>query len=73
MRGSCHISPCNFARARVCATGLNPTTPAMTCSLVLYYSIYVHVETLASATTERDCHVDDCEITPKRVPDTMPP
>lgn len=41
--------------------------------LVLYYSTYGHVETLASAIAEGACSVDDIEVTLKRVPETMPP
>ena len=40
--------------------------------LVLYYSSYGHVETLASAIAEGARTVDGVEVTLKRVPETMP-
>lgn len=45
----------------------------MTKILVLYYSIYDHVETLANAVTEGARSVDGVEVTLKRVPETLPP
>ena len=45
----------------------------MTKILVLYYSTYGHVETLASAIAEGARSVDGVEVTVKRVPETMPP
>jgi NAD(P)H dehydrogenase (quinone) len=45
----------------------------MTKILVLYYSMYGHVETLAAAIAEGARSVDDVEVTVKRVPETMPP
>ncbi len=41
--------------------------------LVLYYSTYGHVETLASAIAEGARSVSGVEVTVKRVPETMPP
>ncbi len=41
--------------------------------LVLYYSTYGHVETLASAIAEGARTVEGAEVTVKRVPETMPP
>ena len=41
--------------------------------LVLYYSTYGHVETLASAIAEGARTIDGVEVTIKRVPETMPP
>jgi NAD(P)H dehydrogenase (quinone) len=41
--------------------------------LVLYYSMYGHVEKLAAAVAEGARSVDGIEITVKRVPETMPP
>lgn len=41
--------------------------------LVLYYSTYGHVETLASSIAEGARSVDGVEVTIKRVPETMPP
>ena len=41
--------------------------------LVLYYSTYGHVETLANAITEGARAVAGVEVTLKRVPETMPP
>jgi len=41
--------------------------------LVLYYSTYGHVETLAQAVTEGARSVTGLEVTLKRVPETMPP
>ena len=45
----------------------------MTKILVLYYSTYGHVETLASTIAEGARTVDGVEVTVKRVPETMPP
>ncbi|KAB2640322.1 MAG: NAD(P)H:quinone oxidoreductase [Verrucomicrobia bacterium] len=44
----------------------------MTQVLVLYYSMYGHVETLAAAIAEGARSVDDAEVTLKRVPEIMP-
>jgi len=41
--------------------------------LVLYYSMYGHVETLANAVAEGARSVAGVEVTLKRVPETMPP
>lgn len=41
--------------------------------LVLYYSTYGHVETLANAIAEGSRSVAGVEVTLKRVPETMPP
>src|SRR5512136_162754 len=41
--------------------------------LVLYYSTYGHVETLANAVAEGARSVTGVEVTLKRVPETMPP
>ena len=41
--------------------------------LVLYYSTYGHVETLAGAIAEGARSVDGVEVVIKRVPETMPP
>lgn len=41
--------------------------------LVLYYSTYGHVETLAQAIAEGARSVDGTTVTLKRVPETMPP
>lgn len=43
----------------------------MTKVLVVYYSMYGHVETLASAIAEGARSVDGVEVTLKRVPETM--
>ncbi|RUR39081.1 NAD(P)H:quinone oxidoreductase [Vreelandella populi] len=40
--------------------------------LVLYYSMYGHVDTLAKAVAEGAKKVDGVEVTVKRVPETMP-
>jgi NAD(P)H dehydrogenase (quinone) len=40
--------------------------------LVLYYSMYGHVETLAKAVAEGARSVEDVEVTIKRVPELMP-
>lgn len=40
--------------------------------LVLYYSMYGHVETLAQSISEGARSVDGVEVTLKRVPETMP-
>lgn len=45
----------------------------MTKILVLYYSMYGHVEKLAAAVAEGARSVADTEVTVKRVPETMPP
>ena len=45
----------------------------MTKILVLYYSTFGHVETLASAIAEGARSVAGVEVTVKRVPETMPP
>jgi NAD(P)H dehydrogenase (quinone) len=45
----------------------------MTKVLVLYYSMYGHVETLAAAIAEGARSVEGVEVTVKRVPETMPP
>lgn len=41
--------------------------------LVLYYSTYGHIETMANAIAEGARSVDGVEVTLKRVPETMPP
>lgn len=41
--------------------------------LVLYYSMYGHIETLAGAIAEGARSVDGVEVTVKRVPELMPP
>ncbi len=41
--------------------------------LVLYYSMYGHVETLAGAVADGARSVDGVDVTLKRVPETMPP
>jgi NAD(P)H dehydrogenase (quinone) len=45
----------------------------MTKILVLYYSTYGHVETMAHAIAEGARGVDGTEVVLKRVPETMPP
>lgn len=45
----------------------------MTKVLVLYYSMYGHIETMASAIAEGARGVDGVDVTVKRVPETMPP
>lgn len=45
----------------------------MTQLLVLYYSTYGHVETMAGAIADGARSVDGVEVTLKRVPETMPP
>lgn len=45
----------------------------MTKILILYYSTYGHVETLAGAVAEGARSVDETEVVVKRVPETMPP
>ena len=45
----------------------------MTKLLVLYYSTYGHVETMAGAISEGARSVEGVEVTLKRVPETMPP
>ena len=44
----------------------------MTKLLVLYYSMYGHVETMANSVAEGARSVDGVEVTLKRVPETMP-
>ena len=44
----------------------------MTRVLVLYYSMYGHVETLAKAVADGARSVEDVEVTIKRVPELMP-
>jgi len=44
----------------------------MTKILVLYYSMYGHIETLAGAIAEGARSVDGVEVTVKRVPETLP-
>jgi len=41
--------------------------------LVLYYSMYGHIETMAQAIAEGVEKVEGAEVTIKRVPETMPP
>lgn len=41
--------------------------------LVLYYSMYGHIETMASAVAEGVRSVEGAEVSVKRVPETMPP
>jgi NAD(P)H dehydrogenase (quinone) len=41
--------------------------------LVLYYSMYGHIETMAKAVAEGARSVEGVEVTLKRVPETMPP
>jgi NAD(P)H dehydrogenase (quinone) len=45
----------------------------MTQLLVLYYSTYGHVETMAGAIADGARSIDGVEVTLKRVPETMPP
>lgn len=45
----------------------------MTKILVLYYSMYGHIETLAQAVAEGARRVSDVDVTLKRVPETMSP
>ena len=45
----------------------------MTKLLVLYYSMYGHIETLSQAIAEGARSVDGVEVTIKRVPETMSP
>jgi len=45
----------------------------MTKVLVLYYSMYGHIETMANAVATGAREVDGVEVTLKRVPETMPP
>lgn len=40
--------------------------------LVLYYSMYGHIETMANAVAEGARSVSGAEVTVKRVPETMP-
>lgn len=40
--------------------------------LVLYYSMYGHIETMARAVAEGASKVDGAEVVVKRVPETMP-
>ena len=40
--------------------------------LILYYSMYGHIETMAGAVAEGAAGVDGVEVTVKRVPETMP-
>ena len=44
----------------------------MTKVLVLYYSMYGHIETMARAVAEGASSVEGVEVTVKRVPETMP-
>jgi NAD(P)H dehydrogenase (quinone) len=44
----------------------------MTKLLVLYYSTYGHIETMANAVAEGARSIDGVEVTLKRVPETMP-
>lgn len=44
----------------------------MTKVLVLYHSMYGHIETMAKAVAEGAAAVDGVEVTIKRVPETMP-
>ena len=44
----------------------------MTKVLVLYYSMYGHIETMAKAVAEGARSVEGAEVTIKRVPDLMP-
>lgn len=45
----------------------------MTKLLVLYYSTYGHIETMANAVAEGARSAENVEVTLKRVPETMPP
>ena len=40
--------------------------------LVLYYSMYGHIEVMANAIAEGAAKVPDTEVTIKRVPELMP-
>ena len=44
----------------------------MTKVLVLYYSSYGHIETMARAIAEGACSINDVEVTMKRVPELVP-
>jgi NAD(P)H dehydrogenase (quinone) len=46
-------------------------TNIMTKVLVLYYSMYGHIETMSAAIAEGAASVDGVEVTIKRVPETM--
>jgi len=52
---------------------LKPNKNIMTKLLVLYYSTYGHVETMAEAIAEGARSVPGIEVALKRVPETMPP
>ena len=45
----------------------------MTKVLVLYYSMYGHIETMAQAIAEGAGEVPGVEVTVKRIPETMTP
>jgi NAD(P)H dehydrogenase (quinone) len=51
---------------------LYPKEVSMTSILVLYYSMYGHVETLAKAVAEGARSVEGVEVTIKRVPELIP-
>ena len=44
----------------------------MTRILVLYHSMYGHIETMATAVAEGAGSIDNTEVIIKRVPETMP-
>ncbi len=49
-----------------------PQEATMTKVLVLYHSMYGHIETMANSVAEGARRVDGVEVTIKRVPETMP-
>ncbi len=49
-----------------------PQEATMTKVLVLYHSMYGHIETMANTVAEGARRVDGVEVTIKRVPETMP-
>jgi NAD(P)H dehydrogenase (quinone) len=59
-------------RFEVFGSILNKRRSVMTRILVLYYSMYGHVETLAKAVAEGVRRVNDVEVALKRVPELMP-
>lgn len=52
---------------------LNQKEHAMPKVLVLYYSMYGHIETMAQAVAEGARSVEGAQVTLKRVPEIMPP
>jgi NAD(P)H dehydrogenase (quinone) len=60
-----------FSNSSVDSESTPEEEPRMTKVLVLYYSMYGHIETMANSVAEGARRVEGAEVTVKRVPETM--